>query len=391
MRNKKFALVVPNNRLLKCWGAYADNFKIFKVGADEVRLFVVDDYSPNVKENTQILSYEGIPFEYWTINRQIDFFKANFALNYEKYWSVIPHRTDACRSFGYLAAGLWGADVIITFDDDNYPLSSPGKVYDYIGNHDVVNFDFSGPEVSSPNGWFNTIDLLATEPKKRLFARGFPYARRSDDVKYAYKDSSGKVVMNIGLWTVNPDVDALTVLSEGSLNGLPQTRTVSLIGPDHLMLSEGTFAPLNTANTAYSREMLPIIYDTFQGAQVGELKLDRFGDIWSNLFSKKILDRMGKRIVLGAPLVEHKREPRDTFVDFQKEFWGIIISEKLFNYMETVKLNSTTYADLYIELMENLRKEFIKDIQQDSIRSYLNRLCTSMELWLEIVDKLGIG
>jgi hypothetical protein len=390
MRNNKIALVVPNNRLIKCWGAYANNFKLFNADIGNVRLFVVDDYSPNIDANTKTLYKEGTPFEYWTMSQQIDFFKANFGASYEKYWLAIPHRTDACRSFGYLVAGLWGADVIITFDDDNYPLSSPEKVYDYIGNHDIVNFHLSGSEVSSPNRWFNPIDLLAMEPNKRLFARGFPYTRRSDDVKYTYKDAYGKVAMNIGLWTVNPDVDALTVLSEGSLNGLPKTRAVSLIGPDHLMLSNGTFAPLNTANTAYSRELLPIIYDTFQGAQVGELKIDRFGDIWSNLFIKKILDKMGTKVVLGAPLVEHLREPRDTFVDFQKEFWGIIISEKLFSFMETIKLSSYTYTNLYVELIENLKKEFIKDIQQDSIRNYLNRLCNSMSLWIEIVEKIGI-
>jgi len=388
--NEKFAIVVPTNRILSSWLSYAENFRMFHHSPDEVILIVVDDYSPYVNENIKILERAEVPYEYWTIEMQIDFFKNNFDSNWEKYWEIIPHRTDACRSFGYIIAALKGADVIITYDDDNWAFSLTESDFDYLGAHDIVNSYYEGIEVSSTNGWFNTISMLITMPPNRIYARGYPYSKRSSD-QYKYKPSGGKVLLNVGLWTGNPDVDAITVLNEGSMNGLPVTRAGGLNNYKRVLLSKDTFAPLNTANTAYSMKLLPIMYDTFQGAYVSELKLDRFGDIWCNLFIEKIMTRTEGRITVGIPLVEHRREPRNTLEDFKKEFWGILISEKLFTAIERLELQSSSYANLYQELIEGLRKNFLKELDESpSLTRYFDRLFTSMTRWLGLVEKLKL-
>ena len=394
MNNKKFALVVPNNRQVKpsLFSSYLENFSGFEKDVESTRLFVVDDYSPFFAENLKVLEKSGLPFEYLSVNAQIDFFKERFGGEWEKFWQVIPHRTDACRSFGYLAAALWGADVIVTIDDDNYAINGDfGSMdYDYLGAHDVVNSEFNGQEVSSTSGWFNTIAMLKTKPEKELYARGYPYSRRFGELRF--NSCSGRVVANLGLWVKNPDVDSLTVLGEGCMNGLPKTETVGFKSDlKRLVLAKGTFAPLNTANTAYSRKLLPIIYDTFQGAQVGELKLDRLGDIWCNFFIKKILDRTDDRVLIGTPLVTHDREPRNTFVDFKKEFWGILVSDRLFEVVEGFDLHSSGYANLYQELVEKLRGSFRHFEDAPSLEKYFDRLFSSMLNWLEIVEKLGLA
>ena len=77
MVNKKFALVVPNNRLLRkefC-ESYFRNFVNYKHDLSNILLIVVDDYSPFLNENQKVLESCGIPFEYWTIDSQINFFK----------------------------------------------------------------------------------------------------------------------------------------------------------------------------------------------------------------------------------------------------------------------------------------------------------------------------
>jgi len=58
------------------------------------------NYSSYVSENIKILEKTEIPYEYWITDMQIDFFKKNFSSNWEKYWNVTSHRTDARRSFG---------------------------------------------------------------------------------------------------------------------------------------------------------------------------------------------------------------------------------------------------------------------------------------------------
>ena len=388
--NKKFAIVVPTNRMLNSWLSYVENFRMFNHPSDKVILIAVDDYSPYVSENIKILEKTEIPYEYWTIDMQIDFFKKNFSSNWEKYWNVIPHRTDACRSFGYVIAALKGADVIITYDDDNWAFSLKESDFDYLGAHDVVNSYYKGTEVSSTNGWFNTISMLITEPPSKIYARGYPYSKRGSD-QYRYKSSDGNVLLNVGLWTGNPDVDAMTVLSEGSMNGLPVTKTTGLNNYRRVLLSNDTFAPINTANTAYSIKLLPIMYDTFQGAYVGELKLDRFGDIWSNLFVEKIMAHVGGRITLGVPIVEHKREPRNTFEDFMKEFWGVIISERLFSIINEIDIKSKSYADAYLELISRLEKyKNFLSFDKESLQKYLSKLLGSMKLWVELLESLNI-
>jgi hypothetical protein len=321
---------------------------------------------------------------------QIDFFKKNFGFNWEKYWSVIPHRTDACRSFGYIIAALKGVDVIITYDDDNWALNLKENDFDYLGAHDIVNSHFNGLEVSSTNGWFNTISMLVTDPPNNIYARGYPYSKRGSD-KYVIKSSEGDVMLNVGLWIGNPDVDAITILTEGSMNGLPITKTVKLKSYKRVLLDKDTFAPINTANTAYSIKLLPIMYDTFQGAYVGELKLDRFGDIWSNLFIEKIMMHTRGRITVGTPIVEHRREARNTFEDFMKEFWGVIISERLFSIINEISVQQKSYTDAYLELISGLEKhvEFLS-FNKESLRKYLNKLLNSMRLWVQLLDSLDL-
>lgn len=388
--NKKFAIVVPTNRMLSSWKSYAENFKIFGHSSDKVILIAVDDYSPYVNENIKILDKAGTPYEYWTIPKQIEFFKENFGTSWEKYWEIIPHRTDACRSFGYIIAALRGADVIITFDDDNWAYASKEEIFDYLGAHDIVNSYYNGVEVSSTNGWFNTISMLTVEPPNKIYARGYPYSKRGSD-RYVFKPSEGHVLLNVGLWTGNPDVDAITVLSEGSMNGIPITRSTGLSNYKRVLLSKDTFAPINTANTAYSAKLLPIMYDTFQGAYVGELKLDRFGDIWCNLFIEKIMAHVGGRITIGVPLVEHRREPRNTIDDFMKEFWGIIVSERLFSIINEIDIESRSYADAYLELTTQLERyiDFLS-FSRESLQKYLSKLLNSMRLWIELLDVIDV-
>jgi len=372
--------------------SYRDNFLEFAGDLSCARLFVVDDYSPCFDENCKVLEKCGLPYEYWSIRSQIDFFRKNFDGRWERYWSIIPHRTDASRSFGYLVAARWGADVIITIDDDNYAVGkSTGLDYDYLGSHDVVNSEREIAEVHSTSRWFNPISMLMTKPDKDLYARGYPYSRRFGELNYHI--CKGRIAMNVGLWTGVPDVDSLSVLAEGSLNGLPKTRVLGFrSGLNRLAIGKGTLAPLNTANTAYSRKLLPIIYDTFQGAQIGELRLDRFGDIWCNLVVKKILDQTGDRICVGMPLVEHRREPRSTFDDFRKEFWGIVVSERVFDFIERLDLQSRSYGNLYQEIVESLRGEFLR--QLDDLRclhEYFGKLFASMLGWLDVVEQLGLA
>jgi hypothetical protein len=389
----KFALVVPNNRILKndFVKSYYYNFTKFNHRLEDIKLIVVDDFSPYINENLKILNSCGLEYEYWTVEKQKEFFQKEFGKSWKKFYDIIPHRTDACRSFGYLIATLWNADIIITLDDDNYAIyDKNSSLFDYLGSHSVINKEYEGIAVFSNKGWINTIQFMVTSPRRKIYARGYPYTKRGE--AYYYNKCKKKIVVNVGLWLNNPDVDSITVLSEGSMNGLPKTKTTGLKRSfSRIILGDNMFAPINTANTAYSIKLLPIIYDTFQGYWIGDLKLDRFGDIWSNLFLLKILHKTGDGVTIGTPLVTHNREPRNTFDDFKKEFWGIIISEKIFELIERINLTSKNYTDLYLELILYFEKEIYKDDSiPQALKKYFKKLFSSMRNWVKLCEKLGL-
>lgn len=387
---KRVSLVVPTVRILHSWKSYVRNFRKYGHDCNDINLIVVDDYGSYVKENIKLIKSLDVPFEFWTIKMQKRFFKDYFGVRWQKYWNMIPHHTDACRSFGYLIAALNDADVIITFDDDNWAINSKNAYYfDYLSSHSIIGESVTCTEVSSDKGWFNTCALLKTNPPKYLYPRGYPYSKR--DESYAYSICEGRIAMNVGLWTGNPDVDSITILNEGSLNGLPKTRTIGLKSHERVMLAKGTFAPINTANTAYSTELLPCMYDTYQGAKVGEFKLDRYGDIWCNFFIKKIVDSVEDKITVGIPLVEHRREPRDTMIDFKKEIWGMIVSQRLFEVVESMGMSSKNYFDGYSELIRYLSIKIDDFSPNNTIKKYFQKLLKNMSKWLEIIDKLEIG
>jgi len=97
------------------------------------------------------------------------------------------------------------------------------------------------------------------------------------------------------------------------------------------------------------------------------------------------------RITLGVPIVEHKREPRNTFEDFMKEFWGVIISERLFSIISEIDIKSKSYTDAYLELISELEKyKNFLSFDKESLQKYLSKLLGSMKLWVELLESLNI-
>jgi len=101
--------------------------------------------------------------------------------------------------------------------------------------------------------------------------------------------------------------------------------------------------------------------------------------------------QVGGRISIGVPVVEHRREPRNTFEDFMKEFWGIIVSERLFSIINEIDIKSKSYTDAYLELISQLEKYLnFLSFDKESLRKYLNKLLNSMRLWIELLDSLNV-
>lgn len=335
----KVELVLTTIRRPNCLMDYSESMRNY--GHDDVGFQLVADYKTPIKETIKLLRDLEVHCQLWTVTDQKKWLKDHIGKEWREYLKILPYYTDGLRSFGYLTAVENGADIVITVDDDNYPRQNE----DYFQKHKIVGSNITLKEVSSNNNWFNTCSLLSITPKKSLpiYPRGFPYSKRGN-AHYKFRTSSGRVVLNLGLWVGAPDVDAITRLEHHNLESI---NVPSLLDLSPLFLAKETFAPIPTQNTAFHKEILPCYYYIFMGKKIGGLRINRYGDIWSGLFAKKIIDAVGDHVTVGCPITIHKRNPHDIFEDLKEEFWGIIISNRLIDIIENMDISSKTYIDFF--------------------------------------------
>jgi hypothetical protein len=293
--------------------------------------------------------------------------------NFPRLEQVIPYNSDNRRNIGYLLAIEKGAEIVISIDDDNYPTEE-----DFYEAHSTVGANVRLRAVSSVNGWFNPCSMLEMSGGRTIYPRGFPFSRRWKD-RITSNHSAGRIVLNMGLWLGTPDADAITHLNE--------PVTIKGLKSEQLMLAPGTFCPINTQNTAFHRDVLPCYYYVLMGAEVGGLKLDRYGDIWSGYFAKKVIDQVGDRVSIGKPLTDHRRNVHDLFKDLKAELYGMIMTERLVEFLEPLDLTAKTYSDAYLELAEHLSKANLGS--EKGINKYIAKLASAMRIWVETCERIS--
>ena len=296
----------------------------------------------------------------------------------------IPWDTDNRRNIGFLRAWEADAEVLISIDDDNYCRSDS----DFIAAHGAVGCPAT-PEPSdllSQGPWFNICDLLETQNETPIFPRGFPYHQRNN-YKHAVskpENLDSNIAINAGLWLEDPDVDALTRLTLS-----PHAKNASNAA---VFLSDETWSPINTQNTALSRDAIPAYYYIRMGYGLEGLTLDRFGDILSGYFIQKCTKAMGHAIRIGSPVAEHKRTPHNLFKDLYHELAGIVLIEDLLPWLIELKLYGNNYIELYAELADALDTQspkFKGFVWDQGGREFLCETADSMRRWLKVIRQIS--
>jgi hypothetical protein len=126
-------------------------------------------------------------------------------------------------------------------------------------------------------------------------------------------------------------------------------------------------------------------------ASLKGMKIDRYGDIWSGFLIKKAIDQMNERVVVGRPIVAHKRNSHNYLKDLKSELWGMLLTEDLVKWLEQLQLESHNYFDIYVEMAEGLNK-LKENFQEYAIRKYLEKIASAMIIWVDtchtIMDKI---
>lgn len=343
----------------------------------EAKILVIDEGDENVRRlNEKLLP--NIPHEYYGPKEREEWFKQRFGNSYTKYLQLIPERCHAETSFGFLKAYEDGATVILEIDDDVYVSK------DFLEAHVHNLFSEGGVTVQASGKWYNTIENLDINISQKIFPRGHPYdsACRSED--YVWFNEGGSCVLNMGLWRGQPDLDALTILYYGGLEG---RCTIESKGHkrEKVIIGKGTYFGLCSMNTSFLPKIVPAFYQLYMNFK----NIDRFDDIWSGVFLKKIADHVGDRLCLGKPSGMHVKRGRSIFKDLQKEVNGLEMNEYLWKVCEATELSSKSYADCYLELAEQIGKGLGKWLRLPEQVKFWRIQTEKMQKWVEVIDKIS--
>lgn len=350
---------------------------------DQVNFYIVGDLSTpaECKEKADAYRAKGLHWVYLDEAAQNEFLKP-----FPELAEEIPWKTDNRRNVGFLMAYRDRCDVIIAIDDDNYPKEK----WPFLEGHSVVGKEVTLPTATGYEGWFNLCSMMdvqcpSLDVSGTVYARGFPYKRRSPLCSKISSDlSSGIVAVNAGLWSGDPDVDAATRIVTRCEAQENFSESV-LLAPDTLM-------PINTQNTALIRAAIPAYYYVKMGHPVGGMKLDRFGDIFSGFFVQKCAQAVGHHVRVGSPVVEHRRSPHNLYKDLWNELAGLVVIDDMLPLLEKPLPPCDNYSEAALTLGErisewaNQQSGFLWD---DDLKDYFHNVNNNMQIWVDVCHQLS--
>ena len=271
---------------------------------------------------------------------------------------IIPRRSDCIRSYGYWKAWLQKPDMIVTLDDDCYPLS-----HYYLEPQDsILRQEFlkthweriTNGIVSTHDFWVSTITHGRT--------RGLPYFNKTREVH------TSNIILNHGLWYNIPDFDARTQLSLSKTEGLTGFEINQII-------PKNMYYPMCGMNLAWKPTATPALYFLLMGQNKnGKLwGFDRFGDIWAGIIFKKIADHLGHAVASGHPIIWHTKAS-NVFTNLKKEAPGIEVNETFWEAIDAVKLQGQNFQECYLEIASKLSLEGV----------YWDTLKKAMCIWVNL-------
>jgi hypothetical protein len=244
---------------------------------------------------------------------------------------LIGWNTCGRRNIAFLEALKWGADVVVTVNDDDIPMDEsyffnfkrlfPGEAFGGIAEIIWKRSDWNGIEVSSQTGWFDPGSLLIPPVRHR----GFPITHQSS--LHCAPITDAKVGVAVGLLTGMPDVDATTRIENPSLR-VHQTSKLLDTG---VVVAPSTRTVFNSENTALLREFVPAF---FHMPGVG-----RHDDILASLVVQRVMRDRGYRVHLGQPYCWQERNPHSLLSDLKAEMWGVEHVDEFARWLDGLDLS----------------------------------------------------
>jgi|SRR5215472_3477719 len=302
----KIALVTTTIKEPKVLALYAkhavtlDNFKIFIAG---------DLKTPNLS---------GGPWCYLSPESQLAAWKTASALP----WNSITR-----RNIAVLEALKWGAEVLVTVDDDNIPLTV--DYFDHIQY--VMERPFNGLRVASSSGWFDVGQMVFPT----AMHRGFPAEKLG---VHAFNPCVGAAVgVCAGVVLGDPDISAVTRIATH-----PIVHVASEVLRAGVVVDPSAWTVFNTQNTAVSRMFAPCLLCCPQ--------FGRYDDIFASLICQRMMRHYGHTVHFGHPFVWQERNPHDLNKDLADEVFGmthVVHLAGVLDHIQTFSVDKSPVRAMY--------------------------------------------
>lgn len=317
------------------------------------------------------INKKGLEVEYLHLESQVIIGK-----NYGEFYRRLPFDNETRRNIGYLKALEHGCEVLISIDDDNFPVMED----DFIGFHSKTGTNWGGNLISEDKGFHNICEYLVFEPERHIHPRGFPFHLRSTKNSHIHKQAKtdSKIGITAGLWLIEPDIDATTWL-----NGKVHAKEYK--GDNLHVLSQDTWTPVNTQNTSVVRDLIPAYLCIPMGHDVPGGKINRYGDIWGGYFLQALMNNTDYHVAFGRPLVEHRRNPHNYVDDLRHEYWGMMLTDWLLGVLKNnFKAKSLVMTERVMELADFLDKETLNNLPiwcPEEMKTFLRNTSENLREW----------
>lgn len=277
--------------------------------------------------------------DYISVEQQEDL---DFELNQH-----LPFNHYCRKMLGYLYAMSNNADIIIDTDDDNIPNLNWGFP-EFMGKY---------PKIPEEKGFINIYELYTNQ---KIWPRGYPLRYINSD-RSILKDEITDEVVNVGIWQgladEDPDVDAIYRLTSD--------EECKFSDNGSYVLGKGTLSPFNSQNTAFTKDLFPLLY-------LPAFVTFRFTDILRGLIAQPIMWAHGFNLGFIGSTVIQKRNPHDYVKDFESEIPMYLHTEKVIELV-SVSISSGQNIDdnLYSAYDKLNSAEIVSKKEMHSLEAWL--------------------
>lgn len=263
---------------------------------------------------------------------------------------LIGFNTIGRRNIALLEAVKSKAEIIVTTDDDNIPIS---RTY-FADIEYTMEFPFSGLRTDPNQKWFDPGTLIYPAVKHRGFPRlGFVESWFDPVV-------NAKIGVVAGLCLGDPDIDAVTRLE---LN--PIVHQANTIGTAGIVVHPNTRTVFNSQNTAFLRELAPAMF-FMPGC-------GRYDDIYASLICQRIMKERDLYVHFGKPFVWQQRNEQSLTKNLRDEIDGMEHIEQMAILLDQIVLVPDTVVNQCRRIHETLvHAEWLPEIATQAAMAFLD-------------------